>query len=132
MSDLGMNLLTNDIQLQNNDLYLVTGSDAIAQDLQQSLQVWLGEWFLDTTVGVPYLQQILVKNPNLDLIHADLVNAALAVDGVEQITSLTFEFDSVNRNLSVNFQGIDSMNETLSVQTSVGALTNATIEGTPF
>jgi hypothetical protein len=132
MSDLGMNLLTNDIQLQNNDLYLVTGSDAIAQDLQQSLQVWLGEWFLDTTVGVPYLQQILVKNPNLDLIHADLVNAALAVDGVEQITSLTFEFDSVNRALSVNFEGIDSMNETLSVQTSVGVLTNATIEGTPY
>jgi hypothetical protein len=111
---------------------LVTGSDAIAQDLQQSLQVWLGEWFLDTTVGVPYLQQILVKNPNLDLIHADLVNAALAVDGVEQITSLTFEFDSVNRALSVNFEGIDSMNETLSVQTSVGVLTNATIEGTPY
>ncbi len=132
MSDLTMDLSTNDLLVTNGDLSLVSGVDAITQDLQQSLQVWAGEWFLDTTVGIPYRQQILVKNPNLDLVQADLVNAALSVPGITEVTSFTFNYDSTNRSITVQIEANTSSGQTITAQTQVSVLTNATIEGTAY
>lgn len=132
MSDLAMDLDTNDLDVVNGDLYLVTGSDAIAQDWQQCLQMWLGEWFLDTTQGIPYRQQILIKNPNIDLVQADLVNASLNVPGITEITSFNYTYDSGNRGLSVTMNATDSNGQTITAQASVSVPINSTIEGTPF
>jgi hypothetical protein len=131
MSDLMMDLETNDLEITDGDLSIVDGTAAITQDLQQTLQVWLGEWFLDTTVGVPYRQQILVKNPNMDIVQADLINAAAAVYGVEQILDSSFEYDNSNRSLSVEIVAMDSNGQTIQAQTQIGTPLNGTIEGTP-
>lgn len=132
MSDLTMDLSTNDLLVTNGDLSIVKGTDAIVQDLQQTLQVWAGEWFLDTTVGVPYKQQILVKNPNLDLVQADLLNAALNVPGITEVTDFNFNYDPNNRSLSVQLVANTSNGQTIQVQTQVNSPVNATIEGTPY
>lgn len=127
-----MDLSTNDLLVTNGDLSLVTGSDAIAQDLQQTMQVWAGEWFLDTTVGIPYRQQILVKNPNMDVVQADLVNAAAAVPGIIQIISVEFTYSSTNRSLSVSIEAQASNGQTVTANVQINAPTNGTIEGTPY
>jgi hypothetical protein len=132
MSDLGMNLQTNDLDVVGGDLYIVKGTDAIAQDLQQTLQVWLGEWFLDTTIGIAYRQQILVKSPNLDLVHADLLNAALGVPGITQVNAVNFTYDAPSRSLSVTIDATDSTGQTITAQAEASMPTNTTIEGTPY
>jgi hypothetical protein len=130
MSDLTMNLLTNDLQV-DGDLSMVRGEDAIVQDLQQTLQVWLGEWFLDTTVGIPFKQDILVKNPNLDVVNGDIVNAASNVPGVTQIIGVSFDYSNQNRTFSITVQAEISNGQVVQTQAKVSLPTQGTIEGTP-
>ncbi len=127
-----MNLATNDLQITNGDLSLVTGSDAIAQDLQQRLQSWLGEWFLDTTWGIPFKQQILVKNPNLDLIQADIMLATTDTPGVVQVTDFNFVYDNNARSLSVKLTVQDSNGQNLDSQVTIAPPNQPTIEGTVY
>ncbi len=132
MSDLTMNLLTNDLLLKNGDISVVTGDDAIIQNLQQSLQLWLGEWFLDTTKGVPFKQQILVKNPVIDLVQADIINTALAVPGVVEVTNISFDYDAAGRSISMSLDAKTSSGQVIETQVNVGLPTNQTIQGTVF
>lgn len=131
MSDIALNLDTNDLLLTNGDLSIVDNSDAIQQDLQQSLQLYLGEWFLNTTKGIPYKQQILIKNPNIDLVQADLVSAAMDVPGVTNILDFELNYDSTNRSLSVFIEVQTSNGQVISAQTQVGVAILPTIQGTP-
>lgn len=131
MSDLQMNISTNDLLITKGDLSLATGVTAIQQALQQALQLWLGEWFLDTTQGVPFRQQILVKNPNLDVVQADLIAAATAVPGIIQIVDFSMTFSDNQRGLSVYIVAQTSNGQTVTAQTQVGQNLQGTIEGTP-
>jgi hypothetical protein len=131
MSDLLMDLSTNDIKIINGDLSIVSGTDAIAQDLQQTLQVWLGEWFLDTSKGVPFKQDILIKNPNVDLVQADIVNAAANVPGITQILNVSFTYSNANRTFSITVIAQESTGQTITAQAQVTLPVNATIQGTP-
>lgn len=115
-----MNIDTNDLEIINGDLALATGTVAIQQDLQQTLQLFLGEWFLDTSKGLPYLQLILVKNPNLDVIQATLLNAARAVNGVEDIVGFQFDYDAKTRTLSVSMQAKTTTGTVIKAQASIG------------
>ncbi len=54
----------------------------LAQDAASAIRTFLGECYYDTTIGVSYWADILGHNPPLQLIKADLVNAALTVPGV--------------------------------------------------
>lgn len=66
--------------------YLVDNAAAVAQAVRTALLLFQGEWFLDTTVGVPWLQKITGYGtaPTYDLI---LRTAILAVQGVTGIVS---------------------------------------------
>ena len=54
---------------------------AIAQDVASACRVFRGEQWYDTTVGVPYRQDILGYSPPLSLVKQALVTAALTVPG---------------------------------------------------
>ena len=66
----------------NGNIAVATGEYAIAQDVSSAIKTVLGEVFYNTTLGVPYFQQILGKRPPLSLVKAQLVAAALTVPGV--------------------------------------------------
>jgi len=52
-----------DLDISGNHLTLTDGIEAIRQHLKVKFQIFLGEWFLDESVGVPYFQQIFVLHP---------------------------------------------------------------------
>ena len=54
---------TGDIELDNGNLVLTTNDsdDEIIQRLRGRLQLFLGEWFLNTSIGIPYLQLVYRK-----------------------------------------------------------------------
>lgn len=94
-----------ELTADGSDLLLVDGVDAIAQDLTTRLRTFLGEWFLDKRVGMPYFQQILGQKPRLNLLNSIFANAILQTPGIiGPINDLVIEFDGVTRNLSVSFR----------------------------
>jgi hypothetical protein len=100
--DIGLDT-NHDAQPVAGDLPLVTKVDAIKQHLGQRLQLFMGEWFLDTTVGLPYYQSILIKNPNLDVVQALIQNQILGTPGMLELTTFQFDYDNLARELSVSF-----------------------------
>ena len=120
MSDFTIGGPTNDLVLTNGDLTLVTGSAAIAQNVLQQLQFFLGEWFLDNTQGVGWFQDILVKTPNLDVVNATIQNTILAVPGIIQLLAFTLQYTNSTRQLAIAFQAQCTNGETISITTAVG------------
>jgi hypothetical protein len=120
MSDFLMDPNTNEMVIRNGDLVMARGDAAILQDCMQQLQLYLGEWFLDTTQGIPYRQIILVKNPNLDLVQATLQSRILAVNGVTDLLSFSFNFSGKTRGLSVAFSARTTNGTVIKAQSQVG------------
>lgn len=102
--DLKLDLDENDLTIENYDLALVDKLEQINQKLQIKLKFFSGEWFLDTTQGVPFYSIVFVKNPDLDLIATTIKNEILKVDGIKEILSYSQQLDTVNRTLSVDFE----------------------------
>ena len=101
--DLG--LTAGELSLVNGDLVLLDGIDAIAQDVTTRLQFFLGEWFLDTAAGIPYLQKILVKNPSLPVVGNLLRRTILGTPGINSFTQdLAFTYTGTTRSMSVSFK----------------------------
>lgn len=93
-----------DLLIVNGDLVITpTTLDAIQQHILQRLRMYLGEWFLDNTIGLPFYQQILVKNPNQGNIDALFRNQILGTPGVISLNSYSFEPDFVTRVLRLTF-----------------------------
>ncbi|WMD20911.1 hypothetical protein RAS12_00640 [Achromobacter seleniivolatilans] len=81
----------------------VDGADRIAQQIKVTLLAFMGEWFLDTTFGVPYFDDILVKSPDRASIEAILRARIRAVPGVERVRRLDLEIERQLRVLRVSF-----------------------------
>lgn len=92
---------------QNDDMvfghggqdYLVNSPQTVAQAIFTALRLLLGEWFLDTTKGVPWLTQVVGRHNNYD----DVVkNAIRSVQGVVEIQDYSSSLDPVKRVLVIN------------------------------
>ena len=92
-----------DLMITNNSLNLTRGSDAIRQHLRTKLSLFLGEWFLDTTIGVPWFRDVLVKNPNFVVIQDMIKDQILSTPGVLTLEKFNFDYISGTRNLSLDF-----------------------------
>lgn len=102
--DLAMNVQTGDLVVQNGDLMIVSNGERVAQQVLITLREWLGEWFLKTSDGVPYLEYILVKNPNEAHVRQILTEAIENVEGVKKVTELEFMFNRILRTLTVSYE----------------------------
>lgn len=102
--DIALNIASSDLVIKNNDLILIDNAERVAQQVLITLRFWLGEWFLDTRQGVPYLEYVLVKNPNTNHIRQILAEKIQSVEGVNSIVSLDFDFRRITRELYVNFE----------------------------
>lgn len=102
--DLAMNVQTGDLVVRNGDLMIVNNGERVAQQVLITLREWLGEWFLKTSDGVPYLEYILVKNPNEAHVRQVLSEAIQSVEGVKGVTELEFAFNRILRTLTLSYE----------------------------
>lgn len=102
--DIAMNIGTNDLILQDRDLMVIDNAERVAQQIVIQLRFWYGEWFLDTSDGVPYLERVLVKNPNLNHIRQIFREAIEKVPDVKKVNYVDLDFDEVQRGLMVSYQ----------------------------
>ncbi len=94
---------SHDLDVSTLDLSLVDQAEQVRQQLLIKLRLWVGEWFLDTDFGTPYLQSILGKQLTLSGAITAIRKAITEVEGVRSITEFEYNFSSVNRQLTVNF-----------------------------
>lgn len=93
-----------DFILIDNDLAITPNQEtAIQQHILQRLRTYLGEWFMDTTLGIDYFGQILIKNPDQSKIDALLRSTILDTPGVTHLLSYNFKTDFKNRILDIDF-----------------------------
>ncbi len=81
----------------------VSGTQYTAQKIRQVLLLIRGEWFLDLNLGTPWFEEILVRNPNLELIRGIVKNKILSVPGVMAVPVLSLNLDRPTRTLSIDF-----------------------------
>ena len=77
-------------------------TENVTQRLRIRLLTFEGEWFLDTTYGIPYWQRILGQKPTKSAIDQILQQEILSENGVRELVSFTSSF--VNRTYSASFQ----------------------------
>jgi len=94
--------LANDLELENGDLLIVQNASATAQRIRHRLLTFRGEWFLDLLFGPTYREDILIKNPRLDVITAIIKSEILksAYAGIFDDFSATLSRD---RKLSISY-----------------------------
>jgi hypothetical protein len=101
------------------NIALATDGYALAQDAASAIRTVQGEVYYDTTLGIPYFQQILGFSPPVSLMKAYFVQAALAVP--EVATAVCFIASIINRQVSGQVQ----------VRTAAGQLAAANFVQSP-
>lgn len=81
----------------------IEGADRIRQSVLIHLNTWLGEWFLDTSHGVPYLENVLGKNRRPEIVEAVIRAQILSVQGVKSIKSFIIDMQSPTRKTAITF-----------------------------
>jgi hypothetical protein len=92
--------------------YLTDCAEAVAQSVLTRLRLWRGEWYLDTSEGTPYMQEILGKGTESSAVQA-LYKRVRETDGVESITNFQTSLDADTRQMKFEIE----------IQTEYGAIT---------
>jgi len=104
--DIQLDRDTHDLVIDpgTGDIQLLDGPRRIAQQIKVTLLAFLGEWFLDTSFGVPYLEEVMIKNPRSSTLQAIFRAKITDVPGVTgRIRRLEFDFNRATRDLRVTF-----------------------------
>lgn len=96
---------TGDLSFGGKDFALVKDAEAIGQQLQIALRLWLGEYPFDETLGVDYGTLINTKGITDDQIAAEVRRVALSVDGVTAIDTVEIQRDTANRAATITVAG---------------------------
>ena len=87
-----------DVHLDSrSSLSVATGLEDVRQRVVETLKLWRGEWFLDTTRGVPYTDEIFRRPAVAGLISSAISSRIRAVDAVTGVPSVTSSFDPATR-----------------------------------
>lgn len=121
-----MDLLLNRTGANAGDLVFVNGacpitdgySDVVAQRLYIMLRTFQGEWYMNETHGVPYLQSILGYKVRKSVVDRILQEKILAEEGVAEIVFFVSTMSNT-REYSCNFR----------VRSKTGEIIEDTLEG---
>ena len=74
---------------------------AVAQSVKTRLLLWQGEWFLDTSVGTPWMTEVLGAHTQ-SLYDMAIRTVILQTPGVISIDNYSSTLDQLKRNLSIS------------------------------
>lgn len=103
MRQLALDPLTGDLARSRGRLTLVDGVAAVRQKLDLRLSIWLGEWFADTSVGIPYLRILGVKGVET-LAKSTLDRAVRTCPGVAALEQSSLAPSAAQRRAAYSFR----------------------------
>jgi len=102
MADLALDPLTGDLVISAGDLRIATGAEAIAQDWNLRLGLFVGEWPLDRRIGIDYQNIIFGPKPPESVLRHIYDRVTRETAGIRSIERLEFTFDRRTRQLTVD------------------------------
>jgi hypothetical protein len=112
--DWEINTSSGDLTVSGGDFVFVTEELQVAQAVETTLRSFIGEWFLDTSFGVPYFQSILGQRMVTKSVFDSFIKAAVVgVANVNRILAYESDFNRTAREFSV----------TLTADTTFGPVT---------
>jgi hypothetical protein len=94
---------TGDLDTATGLTRRITGREYAAQKIRQKLLFIRSEWILDTRLGVPWFEEILVKNPDLRLVQARIRDVILSVPGISSVQQTETRLDGPARKLHLAY-----------------------------
>ncbi len=95
-----------DMLFTGGNLQLAEGDDAIVQQLIIRFKFVLAEWFLDQRVGVPLIEEVLVKNPDLTRIRSIYTQLILTTPGIDSISLFELTIDNATMKAKLDFRAV--------------------------
>lgn len=96
-------LLTPDGDLVIGEAGDISITDSVRQAIRVRLRWFLQEWRLGPEIGVPYYDEVLVKNPNSLRIQQLIRDEILTVEEVTDVHDVTFKMDSQARTAVIKY-----------------------------
>ncbi len=105
VASLGPNLKTvgGELVFAAGVLQLTTEQDAIRQAAECRLRTFRAEWFLDGSIGMPWVEQVLGRKAAAAPIRTVIRDELLSIPGVTGLASLGLVFDPSARSMAVTF-----------------------------
>lgn len=106
MRNLYLDSSTYDIVIGNdyNLRFTSTLTEYISQKIENALSTFLGEWFLDVDLGIPFYERILKKRADIDDVNNIFLVAITDIPEVEEVIEFNTTFDQANRTYTVTFK----------------------------
>lgn len=99
------NPVKGDIALVEGDLVLIDGDEAVGQHVLNRLRVFFREWYLDRRIGLPFYQEVFIKNPNRPAIVSLFRRVVGTTPGVSAVLRLVLSVDA-QRNARIDFDAL--------------------------
>lgn len=113
-------LRDQDLAIVNGDLFMCqTDREALAQMISIRLKTLSGEWFMDTSVGIPYLSEIFGQKRSPLFIRQVILPHIEAIPGVKQVTDFNVE-EKADRKILISFTAILDDGSSIKFSESVG------------
>jgi len=107
----------HDYAFANNDLIV---SDSTAQRIKQRLGVLKGEWFLDSELGIPYIDELFDNKTGTPRLLESIIRTTIETTyGVSKILSFTTNYNFENRFGEIIFEVEYSDGTTESLEVTV-------------
>lgn len=96
----------NDLALVNGTTQRATGAVQAKQRIAISLDIFLGEWFLNLKIGMPFFRDVLKHNPNAEVVRSVFRKGIMYTPGITDVQELNVTLDTSARKGFVDFVAI--------------------------
>lgn len=83
--------------------------DSAAQKIRVRLLWFAGEWRWDVDEGMPYFENLLVKNPNIDYFESKVREKIFEVKEVTEVKNVAVTFDNKSREAVIRYIALTDM-----------------------
>ena len=95
-----------DLNITDQGDIMLTGS--VRQAIRIRLLWFFREWRFAPELGVPYFEDILIKNPNMNRVRRNIRNEVMSVDEVRDVRHLTIDIGAQSRRAVIRFEAVTS------------------------
>lgn len=93
---------------KNGDLFLdnrgdIVLNDSVSQQIKIRLRWFAKEWRWNEEMGLPYFEELLVKNPNIEYFEGLIREEIFNVDKVTEVESVSITYDNKTRKGTIKF-----------------------------
>lgn len=97
-----------DIAMVDGGLPLVTGIEETRQLIDQTLNSFEGDWFLNLDLGLPYFQTILQKSTTVSAVENIYLETIASIRGVLDIETFNLSLNDATRKADISFRVVTS------------------------